>query len=145
MSSERTPSTIYPSLTYNDAAGAIEWLCRAFGFTQRLVVPGPEGRVMHSELTFGDAVVMVGSPQPEQGRIAPPEGGPVHSTLSLFVEDPDAHYARACEAGAKIVHELTDEEYGARGYMAQDPGGHLWYFADYRPGEWWGGETDQGK
>ena len=145
MSSERTSSTIYPSLTYDDAPAAIEWLCRAFGFTQRLRVPGPEGSVMHSELSFGDAVVMVSSPKPEQGHVAPPKGGPVHGTLSLFVEDPDAHYARAKEAGAKIVHDLTDEEYGARGYMAQDPGGHLWYFATYRPGAWWGGETDDAK
>ncbi len=140
--SNSTPSDLYPSLTYGDAPAAIEWLCRAFGFTQRLVVPGPAGTIMHSELSLGGAVVMVNSSRPEAGRVAPPTDGPVHGALSIFVADPDAHYARARAADAKITQELKDEEYGARGYMATDPGGHQWYFANYRPGRWWGGESD---
>ena len=143
MAPELTPSELYPSLTYDDAPAAIEWLCRAFGFTQRLVVPGPDGQIMHSELTLGSSVVMVNSPRPDQGRIAPVDGK-VSTTLSLDVDDPDAHYARAKAADAAITQELQDEEYGARGYMATDPGGHQWYFANYRPGAWWGGESDQG-
>ena len=53
------------------------------------------------------------------------------------VDDPDAHYARAKAAGAQILRELRDEEYGARGYMAKDPEGHIWYFGNYRPGAHW--------
>jgi uncharacterized glyoxalase superfamily protein PhnB len=56
--------------------------------------------------------------------------------LSLFVPDPDAHYATAMAAGASLVRPLRDEEYGARGYMVSDPEGHLWYFGNYRPGDY---------
>jgi len=135
-------SNLFPSLTYADAPAAIEWLCRAFGFTQRLVVPGPDGRVVHSELSLGPGVVMVSSPKPSAGRSAPRPGADVHHALSVYVEDPDAHYERALAAGAQVVHELQDEEYGARGYMATDPGGHLWYFGNYKPGAYWEDEDE---
>ena len=69
--SHRTPSDIHPSLTYDDAPAAIDWLCRAFGFTKRFVVPGPNGRVEHSELSLGTGVVMVSSPKPEDRRVSP--------------------------------------------------------------------------
>lgn len=143
-SEERVTSNIYPGLTYDDAPAAIEWLCRAFGFTKRLVVPGPDGTVMHAELsvTNGDAgagpgVVMLGSARPEEGRVSPRELAGVHQALSVRVDDPDAHYERAKEAGAEIVREIRDEDYGSRGYMARDLEGHLWYFGTYRPGAWW--------
>ncbi len=57
--------------------------------------------------------------------------------MCVYVEDPDAHFARASAAGAKILQELRDEEHGTRGYMAADPEGHIWYFANYRPGVYW--------
>lgn len=131
-----TPSDIYVGLTYADASAAIEFLCAAFGFQRRLVVPGPDGAVMHSELTFGTGVVMVSSPKAEQRRVAPGALG-VPCTVSVFTENVDAHHDRAAAAGAKILQPPTDEEYGARGYMAQDPGGHTWYFGSYRPGRYW--------
>ena len=134
---ERTPSDVYPSLTYDDAASAIEWLCRVFGFTARLVVPGPGQRVEHSELSFGTGVVMVSSPKPADGRVGPRALSGAAQALSVYVADPDAHHAQALAGGARIVRELRTEAYGARGYMAQDPEGHTWYFANYRPGEYW--------
>jgi uncharacterized glyoxalase superfamily protein PhnB len=130
-------SNIYPGLTYDDAAAAIEWLCGAFGFEKRLVVPGPDGAVMHSELSYGPGVVMVGSSRPDQGRMSPKRLGGVNQVLSVRVTDPDAHYQRAKAAGATIVSELHDAEYGSRGYMARDPEGHLWYFGTYLPGAHW--------
>jgi uncharacterized glyoxalase superfamily protein PhnB len=130
-------SNLYPSLTYDDAAAAIEWLCRAFGFTKRLVVPGPDGTVMHSELSLGPGVVMVSSAKPDQGRLSPRGLPGVSQALSVRIDDPDAHCARAREAGAEIVRDLQDEEYGSRGYMAKDPEGHQWYFGTYRPGAYW--------
>jgi len=135
--SYRTPSDIHPSLTYDDAAGAIEWLCRVFGFTKRLVVPGPNNRVEHSELSLCTGVVMVSSPKPEDRRVSPRALAGVAQALSVFVPDPDAHHGVAAAAGAKIVRPLQTEEYGARGYMALDPEGHVWYFGNYRPGEYW--------
>ncbi len=135
---ERTPSDIHPSLTYDDAAAAIEWLCRAFGFTRRLVVPGPDGRIEHSELSLGTGVVMVSSPKAEDGRVgARALGGRRAHGLCVCVADPDAHHARAVAAGARVVRALRNEEYGARGYMAEDLEGNWWYFGDYRPGAWW--------
>lgn len=133
----RTPSDIYPGLTYDDAPAAIDWLCRAFGFTRRFVVSGPDGRVEHSELSLGTGVVMVGSPKPEDGRVGPRALAGAAQVLSVFVSDPDAHHDVAVAAGARIVRPLRTEDYGARGYMAQDPEGHLWYFGNYRPGEYW--------
>lgn len=128
---------VYPALTYDDAPAAIDWLCRAFGFTKRFVVPGPDDRVEHSELSLGDAVVMVSSPKPELKRVSPRHLAGVPQGLSVYVEDPDAHLDRARAAGAKIVRELRTEDHGARGYAAEDPEGHHWYFADYRPGTYW--------
>ena len=135
--SYRSTSDIYPSLTYNDAAFAIEWLCRAFGFTKRFVVPGPDNSVMHSELSHGTGVVMISSPKPEDHRVSPKDLSGVAQALSVFVAEPDAHHKVAVAAGARVVRDLRTEEYGARGYMALDPEGHLWYFGNYRPGEYW--------
>lgn len=134
-----TPSDIHPCLTYDDAPAAIEWLCRAFGFRARLVVPGPDGTVLHSELSLGSGVVMVSSPKPEAGRFGPRGGKALAASISVCVPDPDAHCARARAAGAHIVRELRDEEYGARGYGVVDLEGHQWYFGDYRPGAYWDG------
>lgn len=135
--SGKTTSDIFPSHTYGDAPSAIAWLCRTFGFTKRLEVPGPDGGVMHSELSIGNGVVMVSSPKPEQHRVSPTTLQGTAQALSVFIEDPDLHYATAVAAGAEIVRPLQDEEYGARGYMARDLEGHLWYFGNYRPGSYW--------
>ncbi|MEO2023295.1 MAG: VOC family protein [Pirellulaceae bacterium] len=132
-----TQANIYPALTYDDAPGAIEWLCRAFGFTQRLVVPGSDGAIAHSELSLGSGVIMVSSPKPEMGRVGAGSLPAVSQCISVWIENPDTHYERAKAAGAEIVHELQDEEYGSRGYMAKDVEGNLWYFGTYQPGAYW--------
>ena len=129
--------SIYPTLTYDDAPAAIEWLCRAFGFTKRLVVPGPNGTVMHSELSLGSGVIMVSSPKPEQRRISPRGLKGVPQAVCVHVDDPDVHFARAVRAGGKILRDLQDEEYGSRGYSVEDPEGHSWYFGTYLPGAYW--------
>lgn len=133
----RSPSDIYPSITYNDAPAAIEWLCNAFGFVKRFVVLGDDGQVQHSELSIGTGVVMVCSPKPELGRLSPIGMAGVCQALNVFVEDPDAHYKAAVAAGAKVIRELRTEEYGARGYEVLDPENHVWYFGNYRAGEYW--------
>lgn len=126
----QTPSDIHPCLVYQDAPAAIDWLCRAFGFTRQFVVLADDGSVAHSELSLGSGVVMVGSPKPGE-----PTSGT--STLSVYVPDPDAHHACAVAAGAQITRPLRDEDHGSRGYMAEDPEGHAWYFGNYRPGGYW--------
>lgn len=91
----------------------------------------------HSELSFGNAVIMVSSPKAEFNRVSPRNAKGLPHTLSLYVADPDAHYQAAMAVGAALVRPLQDEEYGARGYMVSDPEGHLWYFGTYRPGAYW--------
>src|SRR5579859_5206278 len=99
---------ISPSLFYDDAAKAIDWLCRAFGFEVRLRVEGEGGRIEHSELVFGDGLIMVstaGKPTaegraPSPGRSPRSVGGANTMTLCLFVDDAEAHCERSRKAGA---------------------------------------------
>ena len=133
-----TTCQCYPSLSYDDAPAAIAWLCEVFGFAERLVVPGPDGTIRHSELSFKDgAVVMVNSSRPEEGRVSPLRLSATSHALSLYVADPDAHFEHATSKGVEIIQELEDSNFGSRGYMAKDLEGHQWCFADYRPGAYW--------
>ncbi len=144
MARQATPSDIHPCLAYDDAPQAIDWLCRAFGFKKRLIVPGPDGSVLHAELSLGTGVIMVGSAKPADARISPLHtDGQCTQMLSVYVPDPDAHHQTAMAAGARPVRPLQDEEYGARGYMVRDLEGHLWYFGNYRPGGYWDEDPPQ--
>src|SRR5262245_67571 len=100
---------ISTALYYDDAAKAIDWLCRAFGFEVRLKVEGEGGRIEHSELTFGEGVIMVSAPdRPEKFpymRSPSQVGGANTQNMMVYVDDVEAHCARAREAGAKIVSE----------------------------------------
>ncbi len=135
--SKPTLGDLYVSLTYDDALAAIKFLGKAFGFTSRLIVPGPDGKIVHSELTLGNAVVMVSSPKSEMNRVGPKSLSGTSCAICMRIDDADSHYANSVAAGVEIVHELQDEDYGSRGYMAKDSEGHLWYFGTYRPGEHW--------
>lgn len=135
MANHATVSDIHPCLTYADAPAAIDWLCRVFGFTKRLIVHGPGDSIRHSELSLGTGVVMVSSAR--DGRAGPAQAGGFRSSMSVCVPDPDAHFARSLAAGAAITQPIRDEEYGARGYAVVDLEGHEWYFGNYRPGMYW--------
>ena len=125
-----TTPTFYPTLLYDDAPAAIEWLREAFGFEVRLVVPGPDGTIAHAELAFGDGIVMVGSASNAASWGAEAPG---RQAIYVAIEDPDAHHGRAKGAGAEIFRELVDTDYGSRDYGALDPEGHHWNFGTYRP------------
>lgn len=141
MSAPDVTSNLFPTLTYDDAAAAIEWLCDTIGFVRRLVVPGPDGAVMHSELQLGPGVIMVSSPKPEQDRVSQRGLAGHAQALCVYVDDPDPLYERVIGKGARVTRELQDEEYGARGFMIEDPEGHAWYFGNYRPGAHWGADA----
>jgi uncharacterized glyoxalase superfamily protein PhnB len=121
---------------YDDARAAIDWLCRAFGFEARLVVEGDGGAIEHSELVFGEALVMVGvAARPQTPYQVSPRSlnGANTQSLCIYVDDVDAHCARARAVGARITREPTTSDYGEeywadRGYEAVDPEGHRWYF-----------------
>ncbi len=135
-------SNFFPCLFYDDAPAAIEFLCRAFGFRRRLVVPGENGAVRHAELTFEGPdgaldVIMVGTADRSRQYISARGLPGVHQALCVRVADPDAHHARAVAAGAVVQQPLRDEDYGSRGYMALDPEGQQWYFGTYTPGAHW--------
>jgi uncharacterized glyoxalase superfamily protein PhnB len=116
---------LYPALHYGDAAKAIDWLEKAFGFRRMLVVPGDGDTVAHAELAFGGGVLMLGSRR---------EGGPsAQSAPYVYVADVDAHAARAEAAGARITRQPEDKPYGGRGYSACDLEGNEWSFGAYRP------------
>lgn len=127
---------ISSSIYYDDARQAIDWLCRAFGFELRLLVEGDGGRVEHSELTFDGGLVMVSQPKPETfpaARSPSQVGGGNTQCMMVYVDDAEAHCARARAAGAKIVKEPATTDYGEeywsdRGYECEDLGGHHWWF-----------------
>jgi uncharacterized glyoxalase superfamily protein PhnB len=134
---KKTVSTIAPGLLYHNAAEAIEWLCRAFGFEKQLVVPGENGTVAHAQLVFGNGMLMLGSAEtftyPHLLKSPRDLGGVGTCEPCVVVEDADAHHARAVAAGGEIVHPLEDKPYGGRGYSCRDPEGHVWHFGTYDP------------
>jgi uncharacterized glyoxalase superfamily protein PhnB len=139
MSTNGKGATIIPAMRYRDAPAAVEWLCKAFGFKKKLVVPGQGNTIAHAELTFGNGMVMIGSVAKDQfgNLLKQPEeiGGAGTQTSTVIVADVDAHYARAKAAGAKIVMELEKKDYGGSGYSCRDVEGHMWYFGSYNPWE----------
>jgi uncharacterized glyoxalase superfamily protein PhnB len=129
---------ISSAVFYPDAGHAIDWLCRAFGFELRLKVEGDGGRIKHSELVLGGGVVMVAEaagPGVKPIHRAPAQvGGGNTQNMFVYVDDVEAHYARARAAGATIVDEPKVSDYGEdhwadKGYECVDAGGHHWWFA----------------
>lgn len=129
----RTPNaSFYPELLYRDPDAAMDWLERAFGFERREDIRDEEGNVVHAELAFGAAIVMLSTAAAGREPFRSlPAGG---SLVYCAVEDVDTLYERAREAGAEIALELTDTDYGSRDFTARDPEGNLWAFGTYRPG-----------
>jgi uncharacterized glyoxalase superfamily protein PhnB len=126
---------LVPHLIYDDVAGAIAWLERAFGFIERKEFrqTGAEGRIEHAALQLGsapsDPIVMLGPPSAHGGS---PRTG-VSMSLYVYVAQIDRHYGRALEAGAKIALPLRKEPWGDRRYQVTDPEGHQWQFAERCP------------
>lgn len=123
---------ISPYLNYEDTGAMIDWLGRAFGLVERHRQAGPDGKVTHAEMALEDGVVMMGSPGGDFRN--PRRLGRVTQSLYVYVDDVDAHFARARDAGAEILEEPADQPYGDRRYGAADPEGHRWYFASRMDG-----------
>jgi uncharacterized glyoxalase superfamily protein PhnB len=125
------PTHVYPTLRYHDARAAIDFLERAFGFELVAAHEDEAGTIQHAEMRWGDSMIIVGE-ETEEGV----ERHGAHAGRGwnyVTVEDPDAHFARAREAGAEIVTELADLDYGSRDYAALDPEGNHWNFGTYDP------------
>ena len=130
-------TSIIPGMRYRDAKAAIDWLCRAFGFEQHLVVPGESGCIAHAELTYRNGMIMLGSALDDDfGKLqkTPAQLGGV-TTQSSYVVVPDAkaHHDRAVAAGAKVVRPLSEGSGGGLSYSCLDLEDHLWNFGTYDP------------
>ncbi|MSR75725.1 MAG: glyoxalase/bleomycin resistance/extradiol dioxygenase family protein [Planctomycetes bacterium] len=122
---------IIPYLVYDDAPKAIAYLCRVFGFTERFSMPMGEGKIGHAELELHGETLMLSSAMAEM-KLVSPRGLPgVHAMVAVYVDDVDAHYARAQAGGAEITEPLKTQFYGDRSYRARDCEGHCWNFATH--------------
>jgi uncharacterized glyoxalase superfamily protein PhnB len=125
----RRPAFI-PSVVYKDNRAALKWLQEAFGFEPSEVLTDAKDNIVHAEMSHGEGVVMIGSEYFSWTRSPLAVGGTntqrVHVRLEKGI---DEHCARARQAGATIEMEPTDQFYGDRTYMAVDPEGHHWSFA----------------
>jgi uncharacterized glyoxalase superfamily protein PhnB len=129
-------------LYYDDPRAAIDWLCKAFGFEVKIKVEGENGDIVHSELTYGDGLIMVGGTKRNdpgkaewQNKQASPRSlsGANTQSICVYVDDADAHCAQARAAGAEIASEPSTSNHGEeywtdRGYGARDLEGHYWWF-----------------
>jgi uncharacterized glyoxalase superfamily protein PhnB len=130
-------ATVVPVLVYEDAGKAIDWLCSAFGFTERLRAVR-DGRVVNAQLSVGEGAIMVGA---AGSLFRPPRRDEVNQYVIVHVNDVDRHFEQAKRFGARIVQVPTDMPFGERVYTAEDVEGHRWTFsqsiADVAP-ECWG-------
>jgi uncharacterized glyoxalase superfamily protein PhnB len=123
--------TIFPALRYRDAAAAIDWLERAFGFERHGVHNGADGTVAHAELRLGNAMIMLGTAREgDRGYASPPPGG---SALYVVVDEVDALHERARAAGAEVGRGPVDTDYGSREVSVRDLEGNTWSFGTYQP------------
>lgn len=136
---KNTTTNIIPGMRYRNAPEAIEWLCDVFGFEKHLVVPNGDGTIAHAQLTYGNGMIMLGSVRDNaygKNFKQPDEiDGAVTQSAYIVVSDADAIYQRAKEAGAEIVMDVEDADYGGRGFSCRDLEGHLWNFGTYDPWE----------
>lgn len=130
-------NVVLPHVTYQNVGAAIEWLTRVFGFTEhyRYGDPAnPDG----AQMRLGDAWIMVNSARP--GRSSPAQAGCGTQSLTVFIDDVEAHFEKAKSAGAKIVEDLNETVYGEFQYGVLDLDGHHWLFSrharDVSPDEW---------
>jgi uncharacterized glyoxalase superfamily protein PhnB len=130
------PGIIIPELVYSDLGAAVDWLCKTFGFKERLRI-----RDHRAQLVFGDASVIAVAHS--GAGLVPPLSGELTHSLMVCVADVDQHYAHVKGLGARILHPPETYPFGERQYTVADPGGHIWTFtqsvADIAP-EQWGGQ-----
>lgn len=134
MSTTAEAPRIYPTFRYRDAAGMIDWLGDAFGFSVRAKYMDAD-KVAHAELAFGSSIIMLGSVRDDAygATVGAPGKDNAGKSTYIAVPDADAVYATAKAADAKILQELTNHDYGSREFICADPEGHVWAFGTYWP------------
>ena len=122
---------VIPSLAVDGAAAAIDFYCAVLGATVRMRMDGPDGKFGHAELQLGDSVIMLADEFPEMDHRGPRSVGGTPVTLSVYVEDVDAVFAKAIAAGARELRAVEDQFYGDRSGQLEDPFGHRWNVATH--------------
>lgn len=122
---------VIPYLTIDGASKAIDFYAAVLGATERVRMPGPNGKVGHAELNVGDSVVMLADVTPEMGNSTPSALGGTPVTLMVYVEDVDDVFRRAVAAGATADRPVEDMFYGDRAGQFTDPFGHKWFVATH--------------
>jgi PhnB protein len=121
--------TIIPYLAYDDAPAALTFLHDAFGFEERFRMAMKDGRIGHAEMACGESVLFLASLWKLVGNMSPKDLPGIHCQIYCRVDDVDAHFRRARDAGATVIDEPADQGHGERTYRAMDPEGHRWIFA----------------
>jgi uncharacterized glyoxalase superfamily protein PhnB len=131
--------TILPHVVYHDVAAAIEWLTRTFGFIEHYLYATSGEPLGGAQVHLGNAWIMLHSVR-RGGSSTPAQLGSCTQTLTIFVDDVDAHFERTKAAGARIIEDLHETIYGERQYGVEDLDGHQWLFSqharDVSPEEW---------
>jgi PhnB protein len=130
MTTQPTRTQIIPYIFYRDVGAALDWLVRAFGFTETMRVGTPRGG-FHGEMEFDGQVVMMGQGSADLRMISALDANGATQGVFIYLDGVDAHYERARAAGAEIEKPPEDLPYG-RSYTARDPEGHPWFFTQPR-------------
>jgi len=118
--------SVTPYLVIKGAADAIEFYKRAFGATELMRMPSPDGRIGHAEITIGDSHIMLADEFPEMGHRSPQSIGGTGVSLMVYLENVDEVFKRALAAGAEQLQPIKDQFYGDRSGTLRDPFGHEW-------------------
>jgi len=124
--------TVTPYLIIKGATSAIEFYKKAFGATESVRMPTPDGKVGHAEIKIGDSTIMMADEFPQMGARGPESIGGSPVSLMLYVEDVDALFNRAIAAGGKVQRPVADQFYGDRSGALVDPFGHIWHIATHK-------------
>ena len=122
---------VTPYLICDDASAAIDFYTQVFGATERVRMPGPDGKIGHAELQVGDSLLMLADEFPDMGQRSPKTIGGTPVTLSVYVEDVDSVFDRAVQAGASTLRPVENQFYGDRSGQFEDPSGHHWNIASH--------------
>ena len=125
---------IYPTFRYRNAAGMIDWLVRSFGFSVQARHEDDDGSVAHAQLALGSSMIMLGSVREDAyGTMVGAPGTDGGKSVYIAVDDANAAYERAKAAGATILEEPVDRDYGSREFICRDPEGNVWCLGTYWP------------
>ncbi len=124
--------TATPYLIIRGAADAIEFYKKAFGATELFRFPMPDGKIGHAEIKIGDSPIMMADEFPEMGYKGPQSLGGSPVSIMIYVEDVDAVFNQAVDAGAAVKEALQDKFYGDRIGTLTDPFGHVWHISTHK-------------